>query len=74
MLQSYGHDDVSERPFSCLQPCVGLGGDAGLQLAAATFDIRQPVRAFGATKDGQLLWLSLGNAKTFQRCQVRSRC
>lgn len=55
-----------------LQPCAGLGDDSGRALAASAFDVRQPVRAYGATRDGQLLWLSLGHAKTFQNCQVCS--
>ena len=53
-----------------MQRCGGLGGEGQPQITAAAFDVRQPARAFGATADGQLLWLSLGHAKTFQNCQV----
>ena len=41
---------------------------------AAAFDVQQPVRVYGATADGRLLLVNLGNAKTFQNCHVRSCC
>lgn len=53
-----------------MQHCGGLGDEGQPQITAAAFDVRQPARAFGATAGGQLLWLSLGHAKTFQNCQV----
>jgi hypothetical protein len=56
-----------------VQPCSGLGGEGQPRLVAASFDVRQPARAYGVTADGQLLWLSLGHAKTFQNCQVRCK-
>ena len=56
-----------------LQACRGLGGGAGQPLlAAAAFDVQQPVRVYGATITGRLLQLNLGNAKTFQGCRVRA--
>lgn len=52
-----------------VQECVGLGSE-GQTLVAAAFDVQQPVRVYGVTPEGQLLQLSLGNAKTFQHCRV----
>lgn len=51
------------------QECTGLG-EGGVRLAAAAFDVQQPVHVFGATLDGRLLQLTLGNPKTFLHCRV----
>jgi len=52
-----------------VQVCEGLG-PGGAVLAAAAFDARQPVHVYGATLDGRLLQLTLGNPRTLMHCRV----